>query len=198
MPQKKHCVGCGREFERPRGRRTDAEWAKRRFCTSRCGRRWGIAQVSEDDLRTKIRKVSAVDPATGCWNFTGAARNKGYGQISIRGKVTLAHRAAYELFLGPIPSGLQICHRCDNPLCINPSHLFAGSAEENMQDAAKKGRTARGGNHPCAKLTEADARAIRGMEGHPREIARRFNVSPSAVIGIRLRRTWKHLEEPAP
>lgn len=80
-------------------------------------------------------------PEAGCWLWT-ASTAKGYGQIRIGGKSTSTHRAAYEAFKGPIPTGLHVCHRCDTPICINPDHLFLGTPRDNAQDKVAKGRAA--------------------------------------------------------
>lgn len=83
----------------------------------------------------------------GCWVWTGALAKNGYGQIGAggkRGRVLYAHRVAYELYIGKVPDDSLVCHTCDNRQCVNPDHLFLGSYKDNMQDAVKKGRTARG------------------------------------------------------
>lgn len=78
-----------------------------------------------------------------CWIYTGPVSHDGYGVIGVgRGRQVRAHRAAYEVFIGPIPSGALICHRCDTPLCFNPLHLFAGTPRENTRDMIAKGRKA--------------------------------------------------------
>lgn len=77
---------------------------------------------------------------SGCWEWTHRAKLKGYGQISIGGKHFMAHRLSYLLFVGPIPDGLFVCHRCDNPLCCNPSHLWVGSVRDNHRDMIAKNR----------------------------------------------------------
>lgn len=84
---------------------------------------------------------------TGCWEYQGARNRDGYGTVGsgIRSRSMLAHRKAYKLKFGEIPKGLCVCHKCDNPPCINPDHLFLGSMKDNMQDMVRKGRSANGG-----------------------------------------------------
>lgn len=82
----------------------------------------------------------------GCWNWIGCVHPTGYGQFSLNRSTYRAHRVAYTIANGPIPSGMVICHSCDNPTCVNPQHLWAGSQAENMRDCATKGRINRGGS----------------------------------------------------
>lgn len=99
---------------------------------------------STDDPRATLaerldaRLLKGAEPGA-CWVWTGATL-KGYGQIGDAGVVKYAHRVAYELAFGPIPDGLMVCHRCDNPPCCNPDHLFTGTALDNVADMVGKGR----------------------------------------------------------
>lgn len=98
----------------------------------------------------KRRFEEKFEKTAGCWGWSGCKTKKGYGQIGAggrRGKVLYAHRVAYMLHKGDIPDGLDVCHECDNPSCVNPDHLFVGTRKVNMEDAAKKGRMSSGPRH---------------------------------------------------
>ena len=106
---------------------------------------------------SKVDQSGGVDS---CWNWTASLRNT-YGQFSINGKPNYAHRLAYELTHGAIPSTLDILHSCDNRKCCNPAHLFPGTNLDNMRDKVKKGRQAKGESSGTAKITAAQVQSIR-------------------------------------
>lgn len=105
-------------------------------------------------------KVNLLEPDD-CWEWT-ASKRQGYGRFGVeKGYIEYAHRWLWERLHGPIPEGLFICHRCDNPGCVNPNHLFLGTHLENMEDMREKQRTRRNLRHPHTKLSDDDVRAIR-------------------------------------
>lgn len=104
-------------------------------------RKLGSIQATKDYLLSKC----TIDETTGCWNWNGrriqrADGTKTYGLFKRNGACTTAHRAAYAAFNGIIGDGMNVCHSCDNQLCINPSHLWLGTQQENIDDMMKKGR----------------------------------------------------------
>lgn len=136
-----------------------------------------------------------------CWVWTAGINHKrgGYGAFVLRkGVIRRAHRIAWELVRGSIPDGQWVLHRCDNPPCVRPSHLFLGTPKDNVDDMAAKGRgnPLKGSARPTARLSEADALAIRearrqGAVGA--ELARRYGVHRSTIYHICQRDSWRHI-----
>lgn len=90
--------------------------------------------------QTKERFMTYVKKTSMCWIWIYHKDSKGYGCIWWNFKKKLAHRLSWELFKGPIPKGKFVCHQCDNPICVKPSHLWIGTAKDNAEDMVKKGR----------------------------------------------------------
>ena len=134
-----------------------------------------------------------------CWEWTGTRTKLGYGVIALRGKKIRAHRASVALSGRSIDAGQIVCHRCDNPPCVNPRHLFAGTYRDNSSDCVRKGRTHKwngrrsGSLNPRAKLTESDVQKIRSIgNSQPHGVtAKRFGVSRSLVCEIVNGNCWK-------
>lgn len=147
-----------------------------------------------------IEKVNTEGPA-GCWLWKGSirCRKNGYGSfVIIRGKhkqTVGAHRYSYERFVGPIPSDMYVCHTCDNPLCVNPRHLFLGTVAENNADMKAKSRHARGEKINTAKLTEGQVRAILTDPRPLGEVSKAYGICPQSVWKIRKRQSWKHVTQ---
>ena len=148
-------------------------------------------------------KVSP-EPNSGCWLWTAFTRKDGYGQFRFEGRTQAAHRVAWQLYNGPLDrgasgSGVCVLHKCDNPACVNPDHLFTGSNADNVKDMVAKGRNQKcmGQDASMAKLTDADIITIRLLArmGKPQnEIATMFNVDNSTISDIKRRKSWNHLK----
>lgn len=142
----------------------------------------------------------AVDPVTGCHVWQRARGKEGYGQLWVGGTSRRAHRYAYERVHGPVSEEFQVCHRCDNPSCVNVAHLFVGTGSDNMRDAHRKGRAANpvfhGEEHGMAILTERKVLRIReriAQGARQVDVARSMGVSPELVYRIKKRIIWKHI-----
>ena len=146
---------------------------------------------------TKCQLMNAVvaDEATGCWNWQRAINSDGYPSVTLRDprRKTFAHRVSFQLAYGDIPADQEVCHRCDNPRCINPDHLFLGTHTENVRDAIAKRRHAHGEGSRKAKLSEAQVRAIRADARSDTVVARNYGVSAGCIWSVRSGQTWKHI-----
>lgn len=149
------CERCGR-----------VTWKRRdggiRFCSLKC------SQAGERRIDTAARidafwALVDKSAAGGCWLWNGVLNNKGYGWFHWNGKPTYAHRLSYGWAYGDIPVGHGVLHRCDNPPCVNPAHLFTGTQKDNMADAEKKGRIDR---VQLAHKMNAVRRARKAVNGH--------------------------------
>lgn len=172
-------------------------------------------QPLDERFWSKVAKVHEEDPDA-CWEWTGARDKQRRGYISVGGRaggMRFAHRIAWELTNGAIPDGVEVCHRCDNPPCCRPSHLFLGTHKENMTDRDQKGRSAHqstpeqwheamkgtqaGSLHSQHKLTEEQVLEIcRRYEAGTTstyKLAEEFGVSPANISLIVNARAWKHI-----
>lgn len=134
-----------------------------------------------------------------CWPWKGSVGREGYGRLRLNGREVSAHRLILEAELGrPLLRSECACHRCDNPPCCNPAHLFAGSHLDNSNDKHRKGRAhaLRGEKHPRARVTDEQALLIRRLrvEGvSPRDLAGRFGLSIQATRHLLSGYSWRHL-----
>lgn len=145
---------------------------------------------------------SHVDKSGDCWLWTAYRSKRGYGQFGYFDKVLKAHRVSYEIAFGKIPDGKEICHTCDNPSCVRPSHLFAGTHSENIRDSVNKGRgylqkhpeDRQGERHPLAKLTEEHVNDIRNSKGKSQsQLAKQYGVCRWTIRRILSRISWKNI-----
>lgn len=141
----------------------------------------------------RIEKYIERVPFSGCWLWLGCLNRKGYGRLNNREQGSLAHRYSYMVFVGPIPSGLCVLHRCDVPACVNPTHLFVGTKSENNADMGAKRRSTWGARNPRAKLTDEAVRLIRADERRNHQIAGDFDVDASTVSLIKSGKRWAHV-----
>lgn len=133
-----------------------------------------------------------------CWLWRAGRDKSGYGQFRKESTVALAHRVSYELEHGPIDSGVLLRHRCDNPACVNPSHLRPGTQRDNMRDMRSRQRSATGRKNGSVKLTDSDVRQIRLLRQEGRTVtslAKQFGVSRATVWRVVERKNWQHVED---
>lgn len=140
-----------------------------------------------------IKSNSKIDAVTGCWNWLDRINHNGYGVVAVGSRSVLMHRAAWELTNGSIPPGYQVCHKCDNRKCVNPAHLFAGTANDNQQDKVQKNRQMKGQDCWKAKLNPDAVRAIRNSSAPRRELAKVFNVCYAVITNVKSGRSWRHV-----
>jgi hypothetical protein len=162
--------------------------------------------MKDEHINAFPRFLEKVDIPDVCWQWTGGASDFGHGRMKIAGALVSPHRLAYEYFVGPIPEGKMVLHRCDNPGCVNPRHLFTGTNSDNMKDAAAKGRLApqidpspwQGQNRVTAKLNDDAVREIRkAPQSEIRSLAQRFGVHRSVIYKVMKRKRWAHVQDAA-
>ena len=146
-------------------------------------------------LAGSFTKGSASD----CWIWTRSFKQYGYGNAWWEGKHHVAHRLVYEFFIGKIPKGLNACHKCDNPACVNPSHIFLGTSEENNLDRKLKGRNAdtKGSKNPFSKLNEEQVKDIKSRLNQGEKgaaIGLMYGVSKHAIWRIKAGKNWSHIK----
>ena len=160
-------------------------------------------KLTPDEL---ARFNAKFEKTPGCWNWIGAL-NKGYGTCRVRKIQRPAHRMAFIIQNGAIPDGLHVLHKCDNPRCVNPEHLFTGTASDNMLDMVSKKRDKhsrgfpqnrpKGEENPHAKLTGESVIRMRRMSlgrcANQSELARMFNIARSTVSQILSGKRWPHI-----
>jgi hypothetical protein len=139
------------------------------------------------------------EPNSGCWLWLGTISNVGYGKLYAFGQTKAsAHRVSYQLHVGAIPDGMMVLHHCDVRPCVNPDHLFLGTADDNTKDMLSKGRHRTRPNHGAAnhnaKLTEDDVRMIKASMETGVILARQLNVTPRVIYLVRHGQTWSHIQ----
>lgn len=192
------CARCQSEFSVP------SKYSNRKYCSAECRFR----SLLPDDFTPDecVNWARSANPQTGYGQF-----NASEGAV---GNIMSAHRMSYMVFVGEIPDGLYVCHRCDNRLCVNPLHLFAGTQGDNVDDMWRKGRQqsytnratgddnpsrlyperlARGVKHGKSKLTDEIVRHILASSDTHAALGRKFGVTPENIASVRARKTWRHV-----
>ena len=164
--------------------------------------------MTDEELHNKICSKVFEAETGDCWLWTGAITPKGYGHLSVNGKMIYAHRASYTLYTGPIPKGLFVLHKrhCTSRACVNPEHLYVGTEQDNADDRMAMGRhvAPKGEANGRAildadKVQDARRMILQGMGN--REIAQRLGVGETTIHSIKRGRSWAHLpwpEKPQP
>ena len=139
----------------------------------------------------------AIKEFSDCWEWLGSKKVSGYGQLMLNYYNFYSHRISWQIHNGPIPKGLFVLHKCDNPSCVNPKHLFLGTQLDNMRDRNKKGRAPLGEKSNCNVLTNEKVLKIKQLYQKENkkqgEIAKLFNVSPQLIWNIIHQKTWKYI-----
>lgn len=167
--------------------------ARRRMRIAQVGRKAETAWRSiEDRFWTKVNKTDL------CWEWLGRDDGKGYGRIHLRGcshRAVPAHRLSWELANGPIPAGMCIIHKCDNPRCVRPDHLLIGTLAQNNNDRTAKGRQAKGEGAAGAKLNELQVRILRRLYRKVgcKFAAQVFGIGAANAWKVMSGRAWKHV-----
>lgn len=158
----------------------------------------GISSYRGDSLEDRLRNGTAWDGS--CLVWRGARNETGYGLMAVQGRTKTVHRLAYETWVGPIPEGHVVRHKCDNPPCINPEHLETGTHVDNMNDMVTRNRTnpRRGESVGTSRFTEDDIRNIRSLYkvGVTQvEIGKMYQTHQGTISAIVLRKSWKHVPD---
>lgn len=172
------------------------------------------------DIKDRFNKnIIFSDNPDDCWIWKGARNSFGYGRFGVPGNSGIyAHRFSYEMHKGKIENKLFVCHSCDNPSCVNPKHLWLGTAKDNIHDMINKNRNAsgykegkngkkiknkfpfrmqfHGSSHPCSKLNEEIVKEIKikllkGIRGSV--LAREYDISEQVINTIKHGKSWKHV-----
>lgn len=149
-----------------------------------------IPKLTEEQLKRFWAKVNKSDD---CWEWTAWILKGGYGQHRIGNSKYLAHRISYTIVNGD-PGEFRVCHKCDNPKCVNPAHLWLGTDQENLKDRDQKERQARGITQGLSVLTEEQVQEIIASGDSHQNLANQYGVTGANISYIKRGETWKHIK----
>jgi len=191
------CKTCNKIIDKPlpiycshkcKGKQVKELYKKRKFI-------WKLATPMEREKRIKEHFEKNVIKKDGCWDWKFEQKKFTYPRMHFNKNVPriAIHRYSYELYKGSIPEGMWVLHRCDNPRCSNPDHLFLGSSDDNINDMLGKRRHPHGEKHGGAKLTEKEVKEIKSKlsQFSLMELAKQYNVAKKTILNIKHNRTWK-------
>jgi hypothetical protein len=176
----RYCAKCGKPI------------AIGRYCSRKCAANHLPKKKSDAEKAVQFWSLINRSDSDSCWNWKASVSDTGYGNFSYQQKQWGAHRLAAHLS-GLKIEGRQVCHKCDNRKCCNPSHLFIGTPRDNILDACSKGRIAVGERCNFSKLTIGEVISIRESESDTQSLAEAFSVHRDTINNIKTKRTWKHV-----
>lgn len=173
----------------------------RKLCKSCYAREWRKGSILEHKVISPEEAfLLRIEKTDSCWIWKGTKNEYGYGVFLLPGKTSSirAHRFSYQIHKGEIPVGLVVMHSCDNPICVNPSHLSVGTKLDNNRDAIRKNRTRTGEAHQRSKLTDMQVDEIRASSLSQKEISEKYGVNQSQISRIKngLRRPKRNFFNP--
>lgn len=154
-----------------------------------------MVKLSDINIENFFKKVNKTKT---CWEWTGMLDDDGYGRFKIKGTPKAAHRLSMIIEHGSVPTGMWVLHNCDNRKCVNPNHLYFGTPSMNSMDRENRGRgrSLIGENNGYNKLVDSSVIQIKGLIRNGvtgREIAKKFNVTPSLISLIKNNKIWTHI-----
>lgn len=186
------CVICNTTFQPRWGRRDGAK----RFCSMACYQK---DRISPTHYKERLLAKRALNPETGCWDWTGVKNLQGYGRLLINRHLIFTHRLSAHVYLGmDLKSTQYVCHTCDRPSCFSPDHLYLGNALTNAKDKSLRGKPCaiKGEASNLAKLTEAQVikiiQCLNLGQTHA-SIAAKFQVGSSTIGMISNGSNWAHI-----